>query len=1065
MSNSKTFRLFISSTFSDFTNEREILQTEVFPYVEAYCQKKGYQFQPIDLRWGVNEEAQLNQKTLEVCLDEVKACKFHPHPNFLIMAGDRYGWIPLPYSIETTEFNKICKHVENNKKDINIEYPDVDNSHPTVNRKSNTLELLKQWYKKDENQIPVSYILQERTLSEFANYLIYENWEVEENILRNVLQDAAEKINLSSKEKYFMSATEQEVNEGIFNYIAPTKHQAALLDENPDVKNIDEKYVFSFIRSIVNNADYEDSQYREKNSENVENFKKNIKNVLLKDNYLELSTDVIDDNKLDLNYLAVFKKYIISFLIHSIDNQMRDASELSALDEELSEQQFYLEQKVKLFAGRENDKKVLHHYIDTKNQEPLIVYGKSGLGKSSLIAKIVTERIDKNTHRVIFRFIGATPQASDTKSVWLSILSELAINVQSSENSSLEEFSLRVYEELQGIEDNIVIFIDAVDQLYNQDTFLWLPQELPNNIKIIITTLKDDNYLEDSKSYELLQIHHQNFYKLTYFRIDSDVILSMLQEYGRTISAEQMQYVIEKYNNVESPLYLKVAIKELIHWKSSDSLTKVALADTQRGIIKEYITNLSSVYNHKVILIEKVMSYIYASVDGLSEKELLDFLSMDQVFVNEVAPQKFHKNISQKLPVAVWARLQFEIRIFITLKRIDGFSLMQFFHREFNDAIKEVFDTQQFHQELIEYTYEKILRNQDSFSSNRFGKLYIILVVRYAFFYNRQEMMEVYFTKLDEVNENWTKEFISYLFELIKKYHKGGQVLEATLMASSIQKNKKLFSIIDNQYEFIYVLAELELALGNTKEAEVLYLEALEYTKNAYDKAVVEIQIAKTFRKQGKTKEAKRLLENVLENVLKEDSMHRADALIQLGLCYFAFKEYDNALKHYTLADEYILTTNDRRLKLYNWLGISTVIAFMGQVQEGLDLLIKIKDESQQYGYQNFYIDSLNGISKKYLLFGQYEKAIEYGSKALDLGMKQGHKILVYLMNGYIVEAYAGLYAKNEKERVNIKQKVQKHMDDIEYVLENKLVQESLILELVNESVDKWKNIDKEKNE
>jgi hypothetical protein len=61
---SKTFRLFISSTFSDFNEERRLLQTYVFPKVKDYCSGKGYTFQPIDLRWGVSNEAQLDQKTL-----------------------------------------------------------------------------------------------------------------------------------------------------------------------------------------------------------------------------------------------------------------------------------------------------------------------------------------------------------------------------------------------------------------------------------------------------------------------------------------------------------------------------------------------------------------------------------------------------------------------------------------------------------------------------------------------------------------------------------------------------------------------------------------------------------------------------------------------------------------------------------------------------------------------------------------------------------------------------------------------------------------------------------------
>lgn len=33
----KAFRLFVSSTFSDFAQEREVLQSKVFPNLDAYC--------------------------------------------------------------------------------------------------------------------------------------------------------------------------------------------------------------------------------------------------------------------------------------------------------------------------------------------------------------------------------------------------------------------------------------------------------------------------------------------------------------------------------------------------------------------------------------------------------------------------------------------------------------------------------------------------------------------------------------------------------------------------------------------------------------------------------------------------------------------------------------------------------------------------------------------------------------------------------------------------------------------------------------------------------------------
>jgi hypothetical protein len=60
--------------------EREVLQSKVFPALDAYCAVKGYQFLPLDLRWGINEEAQLDQRTAEICLGEVEAAKGYRRP-------------------------------------------------------------------------------------------------------------------------------------------------------------------------------------------------------------------------------------------------------------------------------------------------------------------------------------------------------------------------------------------------------------------------------------------------------------------------------------------------------------------------------------------------------------------------------------------------------------------------------------------------------------------------------------------------------------------------------------------------------------------------------------------------------------------------------------------------------------------------------------------------------------------------------------------------------------------------------------------------------------------------
>src|SRR5687767_1290629 len=105
--NSRTFRLFVSSTFSDLIAERNALQKSVFPRLRELCRQHGCRFQAIDLRWGISEEAALDQRTMRVCLDEIARCRrVTPRPNFIALLGDRYGWRPLPYEIPALEYEE-----------------------------------------------------------------------------------------------------------------------------------------------------------------------------------------------------------------------------------------------------------------------------------------------------------------------------------------------------------------------------------------------------------------------------------------------------------------------------------------------------------------------------------------------------------------------------------------------------------------------------------------------------------------------------------------------------------------------------------------------------------------------------------------------------------------------------------------------------------------------------------------------------------------------------------------------------------------------------------------------
>ena len=138
----RTFRIFVSSTFADLKVERDALQREVFPKLRKLCEAHGARFQAIDLRWGVRDEAVLGQKMMEICLAEIERCqRTRIKPNFIVLTGDRYGEPPLPARVPAPEFEAVLGSV-NGERDR---------------------ALIKNWYQLDDNAIPAEYLLKPRT--------------------------------------------------------------------------------------------------------------------------------------------------------------------------------------------------------------------------------------------------------------------------------------------------------------------------------------------------------------------------------------------------------------------------------------------------------------------------------------------------------------------------------------------------------------------------------------------------------------------------------------------------------------------------------------------------------------------------------------------------------------------------------------------------------------------------------------------------------------------------------------------------------------------------------------
>lgn len=249
-------RVFVSSTFSDLKLERDALQQRVFLKLEQRCQEAGFQFQAIDLRWGVSIEAGLDHRTMRICFEELRRSQeISPQPNFLILLGDRYGWRPLPEEISASDFRSLTEAAELlNESSAMASVPATERCDAAA---TSTVELLHRWYRLDKNALTPTWFLQPRHPPkpgdpDGRDYTTAQAWGEVERTLRQIIQRAFPASGLKDRfatphsadqpppsvVRFQASATEQEIWAGAFSVPNASQHVLAFFREIDPPRNI-----------------------------------------------------------------------------------------------------------------------------------------------------------------------------------------------------------------------------------------------------------------------------------------------------------------------------------------------------------------------------------------------------------------------------------------------------------------------------------------------------------------------------------------------------------------------------------------------------------------------------------------------------------------------------------------------------------------------------------------------------------------------------------------------------------------------------------------------------------
>ena len=646
---SRTFRLFVSSTFQDLRAERNALHAYVFPRLRELCRRHDCRFQAIDLRWGVSGEAALDQQTMLICLREIERChRVTPRPNFLVLLGDRYGWRPLPPRIPAAEFDALLEHVSAEDAEL-LRW--IDDQPAGA----------KGWYRRDENAVPIEYRLRPRQRHEEEAGRLAEaaEWGSIEARLQSALERAAEKASLpvAARLRYRASATHQEIASGalevgdpeekvfcVFRTIDGARAKdgglldgaEAYIDADPAPLNA----LKAELREKLNRRPGALGEYTAQwtsagpSTEHIGTLPEDL------DECLALFDAKQPPATLCAGVWCQLGRAILREIEHSTVREAAPDERIhltpdDALDAEGRAHCGFANDLLRFFVGRVGSLRAIRDYLAGDGGGILVVAAAGGAGKSALMAKALEEA--KGAHpeaQIVYRFIGATPSSSDGRSLLIGLCRELSRRYGGAEEVPYDytelvpELEKRMASASPG--RPLIIFLDALDQLSEADgarSLTWLPRQLPEGVRVVVSTRAET---ETFGALQRLQPGQVDLGRMS--RLEGQELLRLwLDDAHRRLAAAQEKKVLEAFEAERSdgrPLYLKLAFEEARLWPSY-----VPAEDLEPGIDgvirKNLFQRLAREENHGETLVARAVGYLASSRHGLAEDELLDVLSRD----------------------------------------------------------------------------------------------------------------------------------------------------------------------------------------------------------------------------------------------------------------------------------------------------------------------------------------------------------------------------------------------------------------------------------------------------